>query len=295
MSHFDEFNPFVDALPTWPFRRLSQIGFRASSLVRHLSTDELVECANLVEKIVAEERELYVEIETDQYVSRIVARGGWELKYAPDPDFKVSDGSVRWLLNNWPEEAEEEPDLPRPDDLPDADALQDAFDSDRAHMLSGSKLQRPSVCFAVLSLMKVEAALKILGWTKGNRWLSATSNPLNLSVAGDEVLEAHEALWCSDRMLEIEREEARKILNPQPVDRRAEARRRGTAARNLRLAEAQAWTREQWLNEATGYDSKADFARIYVNLIAAKFQRANGEPLRVTDRTIREIWLADIT
>lgn len=57
MSYFDEFNPFVDTPPVWPFRRLNQIALRASSLVRHLSMDELVECAIFVEKTIAEERE----------------------------------------------------------------------------------------------------------------------------------------------------------------------------------------------------------------------------------------------
>ncbi|MDO8775701.1 MAG: hypothetical protein Q7K57_44770 [Burkholderiaceae bacterium] len=294
MKHFDFFNPFVDAIPEWPFRRLSQVAYRASASVRHLSIDELQRCADLIERAIDEERELYVEIETDRYVAGIVSRGGWELRYAPTDNFPVTDSSVRWLLNNWPADADEHPDIPSPDDYADTDALQDAIDYDHIFSVGGSPVPQPSICFAVLSLMKVEAALRFLGWSKGNRWLGASAKT-NVAVAGDEALEALEALWCSQRMMGIEREEATKATTPAPpVDRRAEARRRGTAARNLRLAEAQAWTRDKWINESASYDSKADFARIYVNLIAAEFQRANGEPLRVTDRTISEVWLAGI-
>ena len=62
MKHFNFFNPFVDAIPEWPFRRLSQVAYRASASVRHLSIDELQRCADLIERAIDEERELYVEI-----------------------------------------------------------------------------------------------------------------------------------------------------------------------------------------------------------------------------------------
>jgi hypothetical protein len=51
---------------------------------------------------------------------------------------------------------------------------------------------------------------------------------------------------------------------------------------------------DEWTIYANSYDrNKSEFARHYVGLIRQKFEDKNGDPFRVTEKTIREVWLSD--
>jgi hypothetical protein len=121
VPHFENFNPFVDYVPAWPFRRLDEVCRSASHAISAYALDDIKVIADAIEDAITEEKELYVEIETEQYVQRLNERGGWELRYFPGQPEEINEGAIRWLLKNWPSDADEEPDLPDADDLSDAD------------------------------------------------------------------------------------------------------------------------------------------------------------------------------
>jgi hypothetical protein len=53
-----------------------------------------------------------------------------------------------------------------------------------------------------------------------------------------------------------------------------------------KYAEPRKWVQSEWSQHGHGHEGKADFARIYVPLVFQKFD------VKVTERTIREDWLA---
>jgi hypothetical protein len=59
--------------------------------------------------------------------------------------------------------------------------------------------------------------------------------------------------------------------------------------------QAEAFARHDWVSLAGSYgNNKSAFARDYSRLIAQKFSTARGDPLKVTEKTIREVWLRDL-
>ena len=58
--------------------------------------------------------------------------------------------------------------------------------------------------------------------------------------------------------------------------------------------QAKAWVRKEWALKKPDYKgNKSDFARTYVSLVRAQFTDNKGDPLCVTEKTIREVWLSD--
>lgn len=56
---------------------------------------------------------------------------------------------------------------------------------------------------------------------------------------------------------------------------------------------ARDFVRARWLNEQYEYKSKADFARNYVAIVRNEFTDQKGDPLEITEKTIKEVWLSD--
>jgi hypothetical protein len=77
------------------------------------------------------------------------------------------------------------------------------------------------------------------------------------------------------------------------VIRREQAMRGGFAKhRTLRLARE--FIRSEWAKYRQEYlNNKSEFARDYASRISHEFVNAKGDPLKVTEKTIREVWLAD--
>lgn len=198
-AYFEKFNPFVDYVPEWPFKRLSAMAWRASQILSHYPIEEIRRIAALLDEAIAAEKNAYVDSETEAYIERLVRNGGWELEYLSGGPEGATEGNIRWLLAHWPTAAERSPDLPDADDLWDSDALEAALDYDHFQdpfLTPGeewySMLSTPQL-WAVFVLMKIEDALQWLGWVKGNRWLSSHSEGLSkerMSIAGDCALEA---------------------------------------------------------------------------------------------------------
>ena len=207
MAYFETFNPFVDKVPEWPFKRLDDVMSRAAAIVRHLSAEQLAAALKSISSAIEHQKLWYVEVETEMYVDRLVTQGGWELKYMP-ANTAVTRESVIELLNNWPRDADDEPDIPREVDFSDVFALQDALDRDEISTGLNYPVSTSEECFAILALMKVDETLRFLGWSKG-MWNKRPTEIAreSLCVAGSEAIAAMEALGLAERasMLALER------------------------------------------------------------------------------------------
>jgi hypothetical protein len=305
VAYFEQFNPFVDYVPTWPFRRLNVIAHRAARLLGAHEIEELRRIASMIDETIAERKERYVESQTDAYVQRLASQGGWELKYFSGEAEEISEASIRKMLSDWPADADESPELPDADDLADADALQEALDYDlledpcRGWNENLPDYNSTPELWAVFALMKVEDALGWLGWVKSPSGIT----PGGLSIASQFAMEAAEGLLEMERLraIEIERfataHRAAGALIPSMAERKKErAKERSKKAldtRNARRYEARDWAWSEWLRVGIKeYDSKREFARDYVMVkVPVLFQSARGKPITVTENQVCDVWL----
>jgi hypothetical protein len=66
------------------------------------------------------------------------------------------------------------------------------------------------------------------------------------------------------------------------------------AKRHESSNKARVFVKNEWDKHKTSYNNnKSAFARSYVALIANQFKDAKGDPLKITEDTIKEIWLKD--
>lgn len=70
--------------------------------------------------------------------------------------------------------------------------------------------------------------------------------------------------------------------------------RKAAMQRAEKTNKAKAWVRGEWALKKPDYKgNKSDFARTYVSLVRVEFTDNKGDPLSVTEKTIREVWLSD--
>lgn len=73
---------------------------------------------------------------------------------------------------------------------------------------------------------------------------------------------------------------------------RSDMARLGGAGKDAVYAEPRAYIKNEWETHRSNYDNnKSEFARSYASLLANRFKDQRGDPLKVTERTIRESWL----
>src|SRR5438445_1932998 len=104
-----------------PFQSLKSIQWRADQILKNVTPDQRESVAAKIYSFIADFKDEQVQDETEQYVSRLYTRGGWELSYLPDDEFDrhPSESDIRELLQNWPAGAADFPDIPTPDDIAD--------------------------------------------------------------------------------------------------------------------------------------------------------------------------------
>lgn len=79
-----------------------------------------------------------------------------------------------------------------------------------------------------------------------------------------------------------------------PAATRREQAKRGGLAKYSVARKAREFIQSEWVMHRAAYDNnKSEFARIYARLIFNEFRKANGEPLSVTVKQIRDVWLSD--
>jgi hypothetical protein len=204
MPLLENFNPFVDRVPEWPIKQLDSIAYRASRLLSPRDLDGLRRSAREMTTVIEEAKQIGAEVRIQFHVTRLVEHGGWELKYYPQGQPATETG-VRWLLDNWPEEAEEEPSVP------DGDYMSDLHALTVCELYSESESN--ARLFALLATLKVEEILELLGWTKEHRWIKPDCvTSVSMSLAAGLSIEATDAVGYA--ALENEQAAQRALTAP---------------------------------------------------------------------------------
>lgn len=298
---FDYLEGELPASPAFPFKQLRSVVWQARRHLRGMDSDDVHRLAEYVEASIAEQRGEYVREELDSYVAQILEHGSWELGYLPYPE-EATEADVRHLLTNWPAEAHDFPRLPSEDDLSELNAFEMALDAKLPAIPPLEELDDPVRAAAVLALMLVAESLNRLDWHRdAPRPLKGDMQFIGVGAAGDVAIEAALALGLAER-LQRERtvraelsKEQQQTLKRQRAEIAKETARQSAARRHEPSRKAMEFVRQEWALHAAGYDqNKSAFARTYVDLVAQQFQNARGEPLKITEKTIREVWLRDI-
>jgi hypothetical protein len=86
----------------------------------------------------------------------------------------------------------------------------------------------------------------------------------------------------------VEAKQQARIIRLHTTQKTSQAASNRHTATNL----AKEFVRAEWSRHRSAYkNNKSEFARTYVALIANQFQDAKGDPLKVTEKTIKDKWL----
>lgn len=96
----------------------------------------------------------------------------------------------------------------------------------------------------------------------------------------------------SESQLRIDALREKNALIPARV--RREQAKRGGLAKHSMLKMAREFVKSEWAQNRDVYKgNKSEFARIYAKRVRNEFVDSKGEPLGITEKTIREVWLSD--
>lgn len=220
-SSFKVFDPLKGAAPTYPFSLLRPIVSRARRLLAGRTREQIFSASRSIDWFIEE----YFQSEKEAFVERLVEHGGWELRYLNYED--RHEGGIRYLLDNWPHEADDRPDFPTSENTLEVDALRECIGSyvlaDDEEFPNG----RESEYFAVLALRQVADAISWLRPAPGERFRDVppdlqadagaagftSERPQHLALAADRALEAMDTLCEGEHLHATERmtEEATRL------------------------------------------------------------------------------------
>jgi hypothetical protein len=302
MGRFEdcEFDLLTSEIPGYPFFELWGIAWDAREILEGLPRDVISSIEHDVEDCVYEMKQSYVERNLDEQVARIIENGSWELRYLPEGG-QATPKAVRILLENWPDDAEEKPDLATDDDLTDADAFRMAVYCGKFPLGGEWQASSPTVGAAVLALGMIAECVHTLRCPEDElgvadegpiaaRFISAANSAIGATLAlslAKEFAAEIEARADSELDLEVLLKEQESKFNK---DRALKA----ALARHSRSTAAKHYVQSEWLIHGRAYSfNKSDFARTYVTLVSQNFCDKRGDPLSVTTKTISEVWLID--
>lgn len=283
-------------------KQLQGLAWSARGHIRAFSSEDLLLLEGYVEQSIGEQREAYVEQELDAYVAELLEHGGWELGYLRHPE-EAGEREIRELLKNWPSEADDRPSLATESDLSEVDALELAIDASLPAVPPfEGKLQHltdPAASAAVLALMLIADALESFEWHRaGPTQLRGDLIFAGYQAAAENAVHAALAIGLADRLrhevkvreqLSMEQQEA---LRQQAKALARERARQSANRKHAPMKQAREWVYSEWLAKAAAFGgNKSDFARVYVGLIRQKFRDSKGDPLAVTDKQVRDVWL----
>lgn len=299
MSCFDDFDPLVGNVPDYPFKRLKATIWMARNRLRGLDIKQLRLIERVVQDSMSEQRAVYVEEETDSLIAGLLEHGGWELSYLKNPG-EAGEPEIRYLLEHWPSDADDQPNLPSENDLSDVEALELAIDAGLPASPPGLVSDDPAKCAAVLALMLAAECFAALDWDLDvPDSISLDVKLVSLSIAADAAIEATRSVGLAERLhreasiREAMSTEQRAQLHAQVVRITRERAKFAAGKRHSSMRQAKLFVQAEWYEKAEAYKrNKSDFARTYVALIRDRFLDSKGDPLRVTEKTIRDVWLS---
>lgn len=284
MSSYNNFELLGSSRTTKPFKDLWGIHWRADRVLKNRASGQWRVAAHALDGWISEWVECRIEEATEEYIGRLSSEGGWELGYLPRDRLQssapVTSGEIRYLLENWPSEADDQPDFPSEDDFSDLEALSDILSSGYPRDdIEGFPLAQKAELFAVLALMKVNAAAALLfvptETTDSGYLLQPGLKKLRTEVliaAGSLAVKAMDIICYAER--ELSDAELAKMRREQKVQIEAQIRS------GIRLENAKQGARaklahdprqrdklkvygfwEDWQKRPIRYASKAEFAR----------------------------------
>lgn len=186
---FDKFDPLTGIAPDYPFSHLQSIVTRARKLLKNRTRGEIVSAAQTADWFIDE----YFKSEKDDCIRRLLDRGGWELEYLPEA--QRNEAGIRWLLDNWPSEADDPPPhIPSPENTSELDALKDCIGwyelDDDVEFQKGREFEY----FAVLALWLVVDAMECLKWSSDKKSLTRALNDAFAPTLPDAFPEINETI-----------------------------------------------------------------------------------------------------
>lgn len=103
------------------------------------------------------------------------------------------------------------------------------------------------------------------------------------------------------RATEYMQAEFKQFMRDNDSDRESDFKRRESQIASIRAAirheptrVAREFIQAEWeKNQAEYQGNKSAFARDYVSIIAHKFSKPGGDPVKITEKQMRDVWLAD--
>ena len=297
MDCFDNFDPLIGDVPGFPFAELWTIVSEARILLAGMSVDDIRNIERDLDTLISDTKGRLASICLDDHVSQVLAENSWELQYLPE-GVPPTAQTVRRLLDSWPQ-GEDEPDYIKEDDFSDVEALRTAISAGVLGALN-SEHSYPVQCAAVLTLMAAAECIATMACPEEDLGFHE-DGPIaaRLASAANDAIEAALALGYANELAAMAESAAAAAADfAETIAERQrrfseERARKAAMARHEHLKPAIQFIRIEWEEHRQAYSlNKTDFARTYVELVRNKYRDRRGDPLKVTIKTITDVWLA---
>jgi hypothetical protein len=286
-------------IPSDFFARSEPIGRQALRLLQRRTIGELRVAATEIRAAIAHAVVESTDIAIYDLITRPCINGGAQLHIELD-DAPLTAREISDLLESWATKWDDPTGLPNRDGLSDLDALRWFGRRQYGEKLWYGLIEPDeSEIYAVLALMLICAAVHVSQLYKD----CSVPNPADptvwqLKVFGWATINAVEAIAYAERLeseQEIRQDHDRKqetslddALSQKTSERAIHAATKRHAPSNA----ARDWVRQEWALHHDSYSgNKSEFSRTYVARVKNEFQDSKGDPLIVTEKTIRDVWL----
>lgn len=298
MDCFDNFAPLTGEVPSFPFFELWSIVSKARILLVGLSEDDIRRIERDLDVLIHDAKAGLASNCLDEHIAWVIKQESWELNYLPAGTTATQE-NVRQLFDNWPN-GEEESDYLMEDDFSDLEALRMVVSAGGAVSLDCEHFY-PVQCAAVLALMNVAECLSTMACPEEDLG-THEDGPIaaRLVSAANSAIDAALALGFADELAaiaktaaEVAGDLAETILSRQQQFNVERARNAATA-RHRYFKPALQFVQTEWVQNREAFkNNKTDFASVYVGRVRNEFLDRKGDPLKVSEKTIREVWLSD--
>lgn len=297
MNCFDNFDPLTGDVPGFPFFELWSVVSEARILLAGLAGSEIRGIEADIDVAVTDAKADMAICCLNDYIETIIKEVSWELTYLP-AGVSPTPESVRRLLENWPEGVDE-PDYLTEDDFSDLEMLRMVISYGGMGNLE-SEHSYPVQCAAVLALMGAANCIETMSCREEDlgthedgpvaaRLVSAANDAISAALALGYALEL---AAVAETEAEGAEDFAENILETQRRFSKERARN-AALARHQSFKPAIAFVQSEWVKYRKAYNSnKTDFARTYVELVRKQYRDKRGDPLKVTIKTITDVWLS---
>lgn len=297
MDCFDNFDPLTGDVPTFPFFQLWEVAFEARIFLAGLSVNDIRAIERVLDDEIYDAKIELADMSLDQHVAQVINESSWELRYLPAGTDSTKQ-SVRHLLENWPESADEPaPYLIEEDDFSDVEVLRILISGGSLCTL-GSEHSNPVQCASVLALMKVANCLETMECPEDDLGVHE-DGPLaaRLLSAANNAIEAALALGYASELASLKKSQAEAAvdmskaiedrlqrLNIERARKAATAGALGARAKNAKYQQLKIWALEK-ASTMSG-DDKGISRKLFKDLPSHLFD-ISGDPERLIYEALR--------